>query len=917
MTSATKVSQIERVLQTELHSSYRIDIAIAPTSTWSCHNPCTEPKGRRAQNWTCTALQLSGRVCGAPARPPPNATPRLKPAFPIDMPQLPTSFLPASSSLICPYLVARHSPFTSYSSASLSPHESLQTVASNPALPRSVQHSPLLAPFFPTALFLPGAVLSARAPHIVHRTLWSFLRCSRAPRCACTCPCAASSRSRGFHTCVLANQIRARSETPRPVGFTPSTPELPPSMIVPVGTPAPVPADFVVLPVLVILTTSMRMCACVCGIPSRMPELSPSMIVPCAIGLPSFVLYPSIGTLVPVPADFVLYVLVVPTTSMHVWHPLARALSPLPVVPQLDPRKPARVAKHLDRSDSRLPCSLGLSMVPVRFPPYAIGLTSSPALASPRLPLITSSFLPNRALLTWRGPERPIAYRLLQPFPPCARACAASPRPRAVAAARGSAPGSSQIKSAPAAKHLNRSTSRLPRSPGLGLSMIPVRFRILLSVFISGSPPPSSTRAPMVQKLQPQPTDFAARASVQHARSRYHGWRWSACLNRSGHRDEGRTSEAYGRGRWSRGHMKKESGDVSDMAMLNRSGPDDVITPEQSSLVFQPLPPAASPPSVKFSLLPMNYAITFSSPNKADRVLSIHSESSPTLNEVRIAAITGLDDTSWDVAQWTDEPSTVHRPRIPERPAVRKTVLRETLEQKEGLGRQVLQNQTDIRQLKESVSMLVNELSTVQSGLIELTAKNVYTSDVVELHECFDLCLQGFSDVIFDTHSQLPGRLTDKEKARMKQYKSDFTYILSPAPASLPQDVIALRAKALKLLTPPQRELCEFLYKHWKAGRAQRNAQQHERPDRQTALERLEGAGLDLDGLRILKEFLDTNPARLPGWGENPADVHLRRLFAATGTYETVAVLRQKLEKLRAGRAVTEKLWGQHAQQQA
>ncbi|KAF8181249.1 hypothetical protein K438DRAFT_1768080 [Mycena galopus ATCC 62051] len=52
--------QIERVLQTELHGNYRIDIAvavaIAPTSAWSCHNPCLEPKGRHAQNWSYTAF---------------------------------------------------------------------------------------------------------------------------------------------------------------------------------------------------------------------------------------------------------------------------------------------------------------------------------------------------------------------------------------------------------------------------------------------------------------------------------------------------------------------------------------------------------------------------------------------------------------------------------------------------------------------------------------------------------------------------------------------------------------------------------------------------------------------------------------------------------------------------------------------
>ncbi|KAF8146630.1 hypothetical protein K438DRAFT_1780739 [Mycena galopus ATCC 62051] len=79
-----------------------------------------------------------------------------------------------------------------------------------------------------------------------------------------------------------------------------------------------------------------------------------------------------------------------------------------------------------------------------------------------------------------------------------------------------------------------------------------------------------------------------------------------------------------------------------------------------------------------------------------------------------------------------------------------------------------------------------------------------------------------------------------------------------------------------------------------------RNTQQ---PDRETALECLE-AGLDSEGLAV---FLNTNPARLPGSGENASDIHLR-LFAPSGTYKKVAVLREELEKLRAGWAVTEKI---------
>ncbi|KAF8181250.1 hypothetical protein K438DRAFT_1768081 [Mycena galopus ATCC 62051] len=277
----------------------------------------------------------------------------------------------------------------------------------------------------------------------------------------------------------------------------------------------------------------------------------------------------------------------------------------------------------------------------------------------------------------------------------------------------------------------------------------------------------------------------------------------------------------------------------------------------------------------------MSTEITFTSPTKPDQTAVISHESPPTINAVRLAATSSLEDVSWDVARWAEKPSTVHRPRTPERSAARTAVLRETLEQNEGLGRQVLQNQTDIRQLKDSVLMLANELSTVQSSLIKLTAKNLYTSDVVELHECLDRCLQ-------------------------------VTNILSPPSASLPPDIVALRTKALDILTKPQLQLCKFLHQRWKTVRVDRNLQQQHQwyqrqPDRET-LERIKEAGLDPEGLKILHDFLETNPVRLPSLGEDAADVHLRRLFVASGTYEKVAVLRGQLEEMWAGRAVIEGL---------
>ncbi|KAJ7857615.1 hypothetical protein B0H14DRAFT_3864614 [Mycena olivaceomarginata] len=322
----------------------------------------------------------------------------------------------------------------------------------------------------------------------------------------------------------------------------------------------------------------------------------------------------------------------------------------------------------------------------------------------------------------------------------------------------------------------------------------------------------------------------------------------------------------------------------------------------------------------------MSFAITFSSPNKADRVLAIHSESIPTLNTVRNAAITSLGDTSWDVAQWTEEPSTVHRPRTPERPAVRKTVLRELLGATEGLAREMSQVRADIRSLQEGrdrdqreLSTVKVELSTVKVELIEereeLSAlkarfieereEKLCERDVVEMHESLDRCLQGFSDIIFAT-SHKPGHLTEAEKALLKSFKSDYlTYLLSNPPAKLPRHVAQLRIKALNVLTEPELKLCRFLFKRWKDGRVERNEQQHQQPDRETALERIKETGLDAEDLITLEVFLETNPARLPGLGEHAGDPHLR-LFAPSGTYKKVAVLREELDKLRAGRAVAE-----------
>src|SRR4051794_4748164 len=116
-------------------------------------------------------------------------------------------------------------------------------------------------------------------------------------------------------------------------------------------------------------------------------------------------------------------------------------------------------------------------------------------------------------------------------------------------------------------------------------------------------------------------------------------------------------------------------------------------------------------------------------------------------------------------------------------------------------------------------------------------------------------------------------------------------YLLSTPPAKLPPHVAKLRVKALNVLTKPQLELCQFFFTRWKAGRVEHNEQQHQQPDRETALERNEEAGLDAEGLKTLKAFLDTNPARLPALGENASDVHLR-LFAPSGTYKKVVVLR-------------------------
>lgn len=110
-------------------------------------------------------------------------------------------------------------------------------------------------------------------------------------------------------------------------------------------------------------------------------------------------------------------------------------------------------------------------------------------------------------------------------------------------------------------------------------------------------------------------------------------------------------------------------------------------------------------------------------------------------------------------------------------------------------------------------------------------------------------------------------------------------------PQNLSNDVDALRLKALHILGPQQQHLLVDMQE----SDSQRNFLHHPRPDRDTTMDRL-GEFLDEEAKYTLREFLNTDPKRLPSRRERTqvidADLFL---FAEEGTYRNVAARKSDL----------------------
>lgn len=135
--------------------------------------------------------------------------------------------------------------------------------------------------------------------------------------------------------------------------------------------------------------------------------------------------------------------------------------------------------------------------------------------------------------------------------------------------------------------------------------------------------------------------------------------------------------------------------------------------------------------------------------------------------------------------------------------------------------------------------------------------------------------------------------------------------LLDP-PQNLPTYIDALRLKALHILSPQQQDLSRALANlQCRALADLQNLYRepyslHPRPDRDTAMDRV-GELLDEDAKHTLREFLNTNPQRLPYRRGRTQVVDADSfLFAENGQYKNVAAQKRDLEDFKAETADAE-----------
>ncbi|KAJ6470752.1 hypothetical protein C8R47DRAFT_751078 [Mycena vitilis] len=238
-----------------------------------------------------------------------------------------------------------------------------------------------------------------------------------------------------------------------------------------------------------------------------------------------------------------------------------------------------------------------------------------------------------------------------------------------------------------------------------------------------------------------------------------------------------------------------------------------------------------------------------------------------------------------------------------------------------------------VRVLSAQVLELRQQLHGTRAIVVQTAEARLELDDALELREAVSLCLRGYNDIVFDTHrSRFEGRrVMSKHIAKtLKQHQLGLlSQLINPPPSAVktlrtdPQLQDA-RTKALGVLSSAEHNLCIRLLNMLKPvhdSRGHSGWQQHPRPDRQTASDRILGvlAETEVADTQAVRSHCDTlhallskDPRRLPSSSErdDEGNVHPTvdlRIFAKDGDYRSALEKRKDVARLRAQHVDEEK----------
>ncbi|KAJ6476166.1 hypothetical protein C8R45DRAFT_1009022 [Mycena sanguinolenta] len=300
--------------------------------------------------------------------------------------------------------------------------------------------------------------------------------------------------------------------------------------------------------------------------------------------------------------------------------------------------------------------------------------------------------------------------------------------------------------------------------------------------------------------------------------------------------------------------------------------------------------------------------ILLQSPAKTDIAVEVPQWANAANAVRRVMADAG--DTSWDVVeiQKVNGVQTGTRPRSPERPAARKAKFAVASDALEILTKRLDTLVQNLASERHITTKLLEAALATQKKITEAEKADYLKVDLIEVHESIELTLRAYNDIIYDTgrstDSNHPGVITKEEKKFLN--KKGLRYIndlLSPL-ESLSQAGEAARQRALLILSPQEREICQALHNRLLAGRHARDTLQHPAPDTATAFTRIQDAAEP--NAQVLHAFLATNPKRIKGHKE-PIGTPLE-LFAKAGTYIPASQLKEKWDASRRKQEELEQL---------